>query len=26
MWQGATILNPHLAQGTKDFIAARFCC
>src|ERR1700687_4226694 len=26
MWQGATILNPHLAQGTKDNIAARFCC
>jgi peptide/nickel transport system substrate-binding protein len=26
MWQGPTILNPHLAQGTKDFIAARFCC
>jgi len=25
MWQGATILNPHLAQGTKDNIAARFC-
>jgi peptide/nickel transport system substrate-binding protein len=26
MWQGPTILNPHLAQGTKDNIAARFCC
>jgi peptide/nickel transport system substrate-binding protein len=26
MWQGPTILNPHLAQGTKDFTAARFCC
>ena len=26
MWQGPTILNPHLSQGTKDFIAARFCC
>jgi peptide/nickel transport system substrate-binding protein len=26
MWQGPTILNPHLTQGTKDFIAARFCC
>ena len=25
MWQGPTILNPHLSQGTKDFIAARFC-
>lgn len=22
-WQAATILNPHLAQGTKDFDAAR---
>ncbi|MGH2450543.1 MAG: peptide ABC transporter substrate-binding protein [Candidatus Limnocylindria bacterium] len=22
-WQGATILNPHLAQGTKDFDASR---
>jgi peptide/nickel transport system substrate-binding protein len=26
MWQGPTILNPHLTQGTKDNIAARFCC
>src|SRR5258708_6757679 len=26
MWQGPTILNPHLSQGTKDYIAARFCC
>src|SRR5258708_2371526 len=26
MWQGPTILNSHLAQGTKDNIAARFCC
>ena len=26
MWQAPTILNPHLAQGTKDYIAARFCC
>src|SRR5258708_7828101 len=26
MWQGPTILNPHLSQGTKDNIAARFCC
>jgi peptide/nickel transport system substrate-binding protein len=26
MWQGPTILNPHLSQGTKDGIAARFCC
>ena len=26
MWQGPTILNPHLTQGSKDFIAARFCC
>ena len=24
-WQGPTILNPHLAQGTNDFDAARFC-
>ncbi len=24
MWQGPTILNPHLSQGTKDLIAARF--
>src|SRR5690242_19480444 len=24
MWQGPTVLNPHLAQGTKDFVAARF--
>src|SRR5207302_9318339 len=26
MWQGPTILNPHLSQGTKACIAARFCC
>jgi peptide/nickel transport system substrate-binding protein len=26
MWQSPTILNPHLSQGTKDYIAARFCC
>ena len=26
MWQGPTILNPHLSQGTKDSIAGRFCC
>src|SRR5579864_330387 len=26
MWQGPTILNGHLSQGTKDYIAARFCC
>jgi peptide/nickel transport system substrate-binding protein len=25
MWQGPTILNPMLSQGTKDLIAARFC-
>jgi peptide/nickel transport system substrate-binding protein len=25
-WQAPTILNPHLAQGTKDFHAARICC
>ena len=25
MWQGPTILNSHLSQGTKDFTAARFC-
>jgi len=24
-WQAPTILNPHLAQGTKDFHAARVC-
>ena len=24
MWQGPTILNRHLAQGTKDDVAARF--
>ncbi|MBV9895014.1 MAG: peptide ABC transporter substrate-binding protein [Chloroflexi bacterium] len=24
MWQGPTILNAHLAQGTKDSIASRF--
>ena len=26
MWQGPTILNGHLSQGTKDYIAARCCC
>jgi peptide/nickel transport system substrate-binding protein len=26
MWQGPTILNAHLSQGTKDGIAARFSC
>jgi peptide/nickel transport system substrate-binding protein len=26
MWQGPTILNPHLSQGTKDYIASRMCC
>ena len=26
MWQGPTIINSHLSQGTKDYIAARFCC
>jgi peptide/nickel transport system substrate-binding protein len=26
MWQGPTITNAHLSQGTKDYIAARFCC
>ncbi|HLJ58159.1 MAG TPA: peptide ABC transporter substrate-binding protein [bacterium] len=25
-WQAPTILNPHLAQGTKDFHAAHLCC
>ena len=25
MWQGPTILNPHQAQGTKDYIASRLC-
>jgi peptide/nickel transport system substrate-binding protein len=25
MWQAPTILNPHLSQGTKDFVAARCC-
>ncbi len=25
MWQGPTVLNPHLAVGTKDSIAARLC-
>jgi peptide/nickel transport system substrate-binding protein len=25
MWQGPTITNIHLTQGTKDNIAARFC-
>ncbi len=26
MWQGPTIGNGHLSQGTKDYVAARFCC
>src|SRR5207249_1765473 len=26
MWQGPTIVNGHLSQGTKDYIAARICC
>ncbi len=26
MWQGPTILNPHLSQGTKDYIASRLAC
>jgi len=25
LWQAPTILNPHLAQGTKDYMAARCC-
>jgi len=25
LWQAPTIVNTHLAQGTKDFIAARCC-
>jgi len=25
-WQAPTILNPHLAQGSKDWHAARLCC
>ena len=25
LWQAPTIVNPHLAQGTKDFIASRIC-
>jgi peptide/nickel transport system substrate-binding protein len=25
LWQAPTIVNPHLAQGTKDFIASRCC-
>jgi peptide/nickel transport system substrate-binding protein len=25
LWQAPTILNPHLSQGTKDYIAARVC-
>jgi peptide/nickel transport system substrate-binding protein len=25
LWQGPTILNPHIATGTKDSIAARCC-
>jgi len=24
-WQAVTILNPHLSQGTKDYLAARCC-
>src|SRR5206468_5894396 len=24
-WQAPTIVNPHLAQGTKDFHASRVC-
>ena len=24
-WQAVTILNPHLSQGSKDYIAARCC-
>jgi peptide/nickel transport system substrate-binding protein len=24
-WQAVTILNPHLSQGTKDYMAARCC-
>jgi len=24
-WQAPTILNPHLSQGTKDYLAARCC-
>jgi peptide/nickel transport system substrate-binding protein len=26
MWQGPTIANGHLSQGTKDYVAARYCC
>jgi peptide/nickel transport system substrate-binding protein len=25
LWQAPTILNPHLSQGTKDYMAARCC-
>jgi peptide/nickel transport system substrate-binding protein len=25
LWQAPTIVNPHQAQGTKDFIASRCC-
>jgi peptide/nickel transport system substrate-binding protein len=25
LWQAPTIVNPHQAQGTKDYIAARCC-
>jgi peptide/nickel transport system substrate-binding protein len=25
LWQAPTILNPHITQGTKDFVAARLC-
>jgi peptide/nickel transport system substrate-binding protein len=25
LWQAVTILNPHLSQGTKDYMAARCC-
>ncbi len=25
-WQAPTILNPHVAQGTKDYLASRVCC
>ena len=25
LWQAPTILNPHLSQGTKDYMAARVC-
>jgi peptide/nickel transport system substrate-binding protein len=26
MWQGPTIANGHLSQGTKDYAASRLCC